>query len=57
MAPTCDKQRGTFGLCHAQIIINMLQKYGLEEYKQFPIPVDANQIVGSDPHRKSRETI
>jgi hypothetical protein len=42
---------------HEQTIINMLQKYVLEQYKQSPIPMDANPIVGPDPHRKSCETI
>jgi hypothetical protein len=39
------------------MITSMLQKYGLEECKPSPIPIDANQIVGPDPHRKSRENI
>jgi hypothetical protein len=57
MAVTRAKDKGTMTLSHEQMIINMLQKYGLEECKPSPIPMDANQIVGPDPHRKSRETI
>jgi hypothetical protein len=56
MDPTRDKQRGTLTLSHEEIMIDMLQKYGLEGYQQSPMPMDANQIVGSDPHRKPRET-
>jgi hypothetical protein len=54
---THDKQRGTLSLSHGQMIINMLQKYGLEESKPSPIPMNANQIAGPDTHTKSCDTI
>jgi hypothetical protein len=57
MAVTRDKHKGTLSLSHEQMIINMLQKYSLEECKPSPIYMHANQIVGLDLHRKSRETI
>jgi transposase InsO family protein len=54
MAVTRDKAKGTLTLSHEQMITNMLQKYGLEHCKHASIPMEANQIVGPDPHTKSR---
>jgi hypothetical protein len=39
------------------MIITMLQGYGLDQFKPSSIPMEANLIVGPDPHRDSREKI
>jgi hypothetical protein len=57
MAVSRDRQNGTITLSHEQMIQNMLTKYGLESCKHSSLPLEANQIVGPDPHKGSREKI
>jgi hypothetical protein len=39
------------------MIQKMLTKYGLDSCKHSSLPLEANRIVGPDPHPKSREKI
>lgn len=57
MAITRDKEKGTLTLSHEQMINSMLQRYGLDNCKHSPIPMEAHQAVGPDPHRNSRAKI
>jgi hypothetical protein len=57
MAVSRDRQNGTITLSHEQMIQNMLTKYSLESCKHSSLPLEANQIVGPDPHKGSREKI
>jgi hypothetical protein len=55
MAVSRNKTEGTLTLSHEQMINSMLKRYGLDQCKLSSIPMEANLIVGPDPHRNSRE--